>query len=289
MGQIFEFQDVTKSVETIIRTWDEYRQALARKDFYYNEVDKALNLVFLKQFDNMHTYMNKELQLKLNDVNSKVLLRGTILKKGEVPDYNRMIPNAEYITKDNRFSPPGIEWLYLSLGETRNDSIMCSQAECRKKSQDRFASCEFKVDKQYRGLIVADLTKADNISIDEINNKLEMAGQKYKKKAVRNSIKLGIPTISKYHSGFDPEIESWLFKTYMKLLSENIFLPLDESDDKSIIYAPFQCLAQYFIQKGYAGIIYKSTVSEKGKNIVLFDKTYAVPVGNISVEEPENE
>lgn len=33
--------------------------------------------------------------------------------------------------------------------------------------------------------------------------------------------------------------------------------------------------------KGYSGIKYKSTVCESAKDIVLFDKTYAHPVGDI--------
>lgn len=60
-----------------------------------------------------------------------------------------------------------------------------------------------------------------------------------------------------------------------------IFEPLDEKDNKSLMYAPFQTMAQYYISLGYAGIIYGSTVSKTGKNIVLFDKTTAHPVGAI--------
>ena len=71
----------------------------------------------------------------------------------------------------------------------------------------------------------------------------------------------------------------------MKLLSEQIFLPLDNSDDKKLLYAPFQCLAQYFISKGFGGIIYKSTMLPGGKNIVFFDKACADPVGDILIEK----
>ena len=47
------------------------------------------------------------------------------------------------------------------------------------------------------------------------------------------------------------------------------------------MYAPFQTMAQYYISLGYTEIIYGSTVSKTGKNIVLFDKTTAHPVGAI--------
>ncbi|MCC8160971.1 MAG: RES family NAD+ phosphorylase [Oscillospiraceae bacterium] len=58
-------------------------------------------------------------------------------------------------------------------------------------------------------------------------------------------------------------------------------MPFDSSGNKSITYAPFQTMAQYYISLGYAGIIYGSTVCANGKNIVLFDKQMAYPVGVI--------
>lgn len=56
---------------------------------------------------------------------------------------------------------------------------------------------------------------------------------------------------------------------------------LAERIHRNLMYAPFQCIAQYFLDKGYSGIKYKSTVCESTKDIVLFDKTYAHPVGDI--------
>ena len=76
-------------------------------------------------------------------------------------------------------------------------------------------------------------------------------------------------------------ILDWSLSTYIKLLSEQIFLPLEDTDNKELLYAPFQCVAQYFLSKGYAGIKYKSTVCTGAKDIVLFDKTMAAPVGTI--------
>ena len=48
--------------------------------------------------------------------------------------------------------------------------------------------------------------------------------------------------------------------TYTKLLSEQIFVPLNSADNKSIMYAPFQTMAQYYISLGYSGIVFGSTV-----------------------------
>ena len=40
-------------------------------------------------------------------------------------------------------------------------------------------------------------------------------------------------------------------------------------------------MAQYFLSLGYVGIVYSSTVFPEGKNVVLFDKDAAFPVGKI--------
>lgn len=68
---------------------------------------------------------------------------------------------------------------------------------------------------------------------------------------------------------------------YSKLLSEQIFKPLNDCDDRSIMYAPFQTMAQYYVSLGFSGIIYESTVSRSGRNIVMFNKNVAHPTGEI--------
>lgn len=54
-------------------------------------------------------------------------------------------------------------------------------------------------------------------------------------------------------------------------------MPLN-SNDKNSIYVPFHCIANYFRSLNYSGIIYKSTVYDKGKNMVLFDKNIVTPI-----------
>ena len=72
----------------------------------------------------------------------------------------------------------------------------------------------------------------------------------------------------------------WAAYTYARLLSKQIFVPV-ETEDKELMYSPFQCIAQYFLSLGYEGIVYSSTVFPEGKNVVLFDKYAALPVGII--------
>ena len=79
---------------------------------------------------------------------------------------------------------------------------------------------------------------------------------------------------------FKEEFAKWFSYTDAKLISEQLFLPVESGEEK-YMYAPFQCLAQYFKSLGYVGILYSSTVYPKAKNIVLFDKTMGIPTGDI--------
>ena len=123
---------------------------------------------------------------------------------------------------------------------------------------------------------------ADNISYAELNSRLDEYGQKQLKKGKKIAKALGfIPKYNINVDEFEKLFTKWGAYTYTKLLSEQIFEPLNDTDDKALMYAPFQTMAQYYISLGYAGIIYGSTVSSVGKNIVLFDKNIANPVGTV--------
>jgi len=65
-----------------------------------------------------------------------------------------------------------------------------------------------------------------------------------------------------------------LSRVYFNMLaSDQIFKPVitDDQDVKKYEYAPFHTLANYVKEKGYAGIIFNSTVHKNGTNLVLFD------------------
>ncbi len=131
-------------------------------------------------------------------------------------------------------------------------------------------------------LNLVDLTIADNISYEKMNSQLEEYGQKQVKKGIKVAKDLGyIPQNNVNEDEFKKLIIKWGVYTYTKLLSEQIFEPIDDSADKGIMYAPFQTMAQYYISLGYSGIIYGSTLSSVGRNIVLFDKNVAHPIGTI--------
>lgn len=61
---------------------------------------------------------------------------------------------------------------------------------------------------------------------------------------------------------------------YFNLFNDDqIFKPVHSTEckDRAREYAPFQFLAKYFQNKGYAGIKYRSTVHNGGTNVVIFD------------------
>lgn len=125
-------------------------------------------------------------------------------------------------------------------------------------------------------------TIANDLSYDELNKKLETHAQEICEDEIRRA--MHTRTISRdksWQGNFKKTLIMWIVYTYSKLLSEQIFEPLDETDDKNVMYAPFQTMAQYYISCGYSGIIYGSTVCSGGRNLVLFDKGIAHPVGAV--------
>jgi RES domain-containing protein len=283
LGQIFNFSDIEKSEKSIKRTWQEFRNALSRGEFSFDDIASAKKNTFLKVYDDL---FNKNAGIEYNTVlvsklENYCVGRGTILGEDENPDFERFIPQKEFIKSDNRFSPTGVEWLYLAIGEEA-EIHECAQAECRAKLNDRFGFCHFKFTASSTSLKLVDLTIANETTYEALNDSLETYGQKQVMSGIKKAKASGfIPRNEVNVEEFKKLFTKWAVYTYSKLLSEQIFEPLDENDDNSLIYSPFQTMAQYYISLGYAGIIYGSTVSTTGKNIVLFDKTRAHPTGTI--------
>ena len=294
MNKIFDFSDLDKeeTEKTLQKTWDDFRQKLANKDFLYSDIDYALESTFLRVFDDFFQHSHQFLEVKADHVltaDTGVVRAARMDPDVPRPDYERFLPKAELITKDNRFSPPGVEWLYLAFSQERSASKlnveeMCALKECRAKVGETFALCEFKLADRFKETILVDLTIAKEISFEGINNELEQCGQKIASREITKGLENALTT-RKFHFSphideIIPAIEKWVVFTYAKLLAEQIFLPIT-TEDRALMYAPFQCMAQYFLSKGYSGIVYSSTVFPNGKNVVLFDKLAAYPYGEI--------
>lgn len=202
MGQIFDFGKIEKNEEAIKKTWVEFRAALAKGEISFDDVSKAKNYTFLKVYDDLfhqHSGIDHK-TITIKDLDGLLVGRGTILGEKEVPDYERFIPKSEFIKKDNRFSPPGVEWLYLALGN-ETDIHECSQAECRAKKGSRFGFCHFSFKDRFLDLKLVNLAIADNISYAELNSRLDEYGQKQLKKGKKVTKALGF--IPKYNINVD--------------------------------------------------------------------------------------
>ncbi len=116
------------------------------------------------------------------------------------------------------------------------------------KKGNRFGFCHFSFNDSSLELNLVDLTIADDISCEELNSKLEEYGQKQLKNGIKAAMALGyIPKYNVNVDEFKKLFTKWGVYTHTKLLSEQIFEPLNDTDDKTLMYAPFQSMAQYYI------------------------------------------
>lgn len=285
-------KSIEHSMQIMQSTWSELRTEIAQKKFKYNDTDSALKVTFLKQFNDWFQNIGKkEMSISFQNYFKNMFAgRGTIIKSSEPatkPLYDRFMPKSEFIKDDNRFSPSGVEWLYLAVGKSEDLIIKCAEKECRVKTGERFGFCNFKLNDTYNNLRIVDLTIADNMSYDDINNMLRTLYDKKYNKAAKAVSRYGYTLYGRYQckqicgdEDTKEEFTKWLLYMYAKMMSENLFVPI-ETDDKKLEYAPFQTLATYFQKEGFDGIVYSSTVCPSAKNIVLFDKIYANPYGEV--------
>lgn len=102
MGHFFDFGNIKNNERRIRKTWDEFRDALAMGNFSYDDIEKAKKCTFLKVYNDLF-YDNfgiKHSTLKLNALDGTLVGRGCILKKDEMPEYERFIPKKEFIKND---------------------------------------------------------------------------------------------------------------------------------------------------------------------------------------------
>ena len=98
---LFEFSDISKSEETIQRTWEDFRSALATGVFSYNELDAAkANTTFLKVFDDLFSHCHPFFDVSAESILAcpTTLMRAGRLRPADPdPTYSRFIPNKDYI------------------------------------------------------------------------------------------------------------------------------------------------------------------------------------------------
>lgn len=197
------------------------------------------------------------------------LCRGVVEDNEDKIKYSRFIPYQDKFPRNNRFSPPGIEYLYLAIDVENSNPYNFNNRfsklektcikEIRADRKKKIGLCNFKIDSKYYNKKIIDLTIGKDKSESEL-------------------VDYGVKVFGK-----EEELNKVMCILFMKILSREIFKPINVLD-KDKEYAPFHCMAKFFSLLGFDGIIFESTCYNKGKNIVLFDKLYAKPYGEIRKE-----
>lgn len=268
---------------------------------------KAFNNLFDDFHDNVVNKYPSLFIKQLKDVGQMYRARAWCLNG----DYDLMIPNEKYV-KDNRWNPDGLAYLYLACGddttmydETINNVQKTCFEEIRLSEGNEVAICQFKPMKKHAKII--DLCY-EGTDIQMISRELKVPPKEYSQ-LVTDTI-LGDQNLTKKMLGHlkgcskdefirkaSPELKKLMNQKnlenkieeliYLKtcnillgLIDESIFEVVEKTNDPELnAYIPFRAFSQYLIDKGYDGIIYRSTRMNKiglsGKNLVLFDKEYA--------------
>lgn len=281
-----QMRDAKAAEDTMRKTWNELRDALSDGTLKADDIDTALTYTFLKVFGDIFRVNKEERNCKrwLEEFDGMKFVRCARIDEGTIPSFERFIPKSEFIKEDNRFSPPGVEWLYLAWAKDMDLAKQCAQAECRIKPGESVGLCEFETVRKKAQIF--DLTIADHHTYESINAVIDeyiaSEAQALANQVLTKGLSPEKIASNKVIEERTREMSSlWAVFTYARMLSSQIFVPVETN--KTYMYAPFHCMAYYFQSLGYDGIAYSSTVSDKGKNLVLFNKNDAKPIGKVSV------
>jgi hypothetical protein len=258
------------------KNWEELKMNLWNRNVRYNDLNELMKYTFIKQLDEILNYNHGIFDVDISNI--KYLYRAV---KGYFDYHGRFVPNKEkddeYRKYSNRFSPPGVLYNYLCIGDAiiiHNNKFNEIEYSCLKEikaiESERVSICQFKINTNNK--------KIFNLAFDYNNSiiDLKIEAQNFiskirtdvlKERKNRINLKM-IPNYSllKYEIEKKADCEKQkvshiLARLYFLLISRDLFKPVN-SVDKEIEYAPFHAIAHYFKSKGYAGLIYKSTVYE---------------------------
>jgi len=276
----FDYGDQKESERIVRETWEEFREKVSKDSFLISDIESAKGITFLKVFDDIfnHQIDQNLLVRSLSDYSGYKMMRGSILKDGDSDfTYKRLEPISRYMKSENRFSPPGVEWMYLSLAKKCGNAQCGVIKELRAKKGDNILLGKYRIPKKHEKRKIIDLTIAKSITKDSIIAEHDRSVKQSINNAVYEFIREG--NFNKSSVENEKALIKCVVMLYAHEIDEQLFVPVDGLD-KQYMYKPFQCISQYFLQKSYDGIVYSSTVCSESKNIVLFDKTIPLPMHN---------
>lgn len=232
------------------------------KDDLYKGETNGLSLeeilekyTFFKVFDDVVNNMAPQLSFPIKDLGK--IYRGVGVNEDiELDFYSRMIPHPDFMKNHNRMNPPGEAYIYLgaiplkkgkSVEIEKNFILKTIEAELRVKKGDFYTCAQFE-------------SHSDRTIFDVMGNL----------RVPRDIYELAYTLENKSPKERSRVIALFYFNLFN---SEQIFKPVHSTkqDVRAREYAPFQLLARYFENKGYAGIKYRSTVHREGTNVVIFN------------------
>ena len=186
----------------------------------------------------------------------------------------------------NRWNPPDKRFLYLAVGnaDVAQETVL---AEMRAKAGEEITIGSFALREYAIGGKIVNLN-FEGISHEEIFSEPEKTKKQIVSEVIRNfKASKRVPSeaaikraIDSHHGQIESTVKIFCGRLLLKEIGDAIFVPLDSSEDidaakKDICYKSFHVLANYFEEKGYAGIAFPSTrmrlKGKHGENLVLFD------------------
>ena len=307
-------------IESIERDWEEVRKKLCSRKIKYNDIESLKKENFFRWFDNMITTSDEQAVTKLSNVN--LLLRSCkgkghqksrfkSLKKGD-KDWEKY----KDCLKVNRYNEPKRGFMYFGISTNKckknyNDVKETCLREIRafdNLDMEYVSTLKFKISDKYKCEKVFDFSKISEYeNCDEIITEFEEVistiyegiGKIFIEIFKNKNIPLILAGDSNYiemimaKSGLSSILNYitniYLVKVALKLINDSTFKKINKSKliDAQIDteYSPFHAFANYIEYRGYAGIIYNSTVHKGGLNLVLFDRDGVETEGEICEEK----
>ena len=215
------------------------------------------------------------------------VLRG---RRGKWDEEVQLAPPSIEVAKANniinRWNPPDKRFLYLAVGnaDVAQETVF---AEMRAKAGEEITIGSFALREYAIGGKIVNLN-FEGISHEEIFSEPEKTKKQIVSEVIRDfKASKRVPSeaaikreIDARHGQTESTVKIFCGRLLLKEIGDVIFVPLDSSEDidaakKDICYKSFHVLANYFEEKGYAGIAFPSTrmrlKGKHGENLVLFD------------------
>lgn len=285
---------VSRTQDLVKEHWNQMNPYFRKEYLKEDLLSKDLTLILDDIFDNIVNNCPEQFLLTLENAKFKHLLRG---RRKEWHCKNDLCAPSIEVAKANniinRWNPPDKRYLYLVAGKGIPEDIETACEEMRIQSGEKVTLAKFVVRTDYQKNKIFDLDY-ESISRKSIFEFVDTIEKEHLSELISQMIENNIPFTQEHvkqqvalqHSKTQWLATAFAGKLLLKELVDGIFVPLDEREDtdnnkKDQCYKSFHILAEYFVNRGYAGICYPSTrmklIDKQGLNLVLFNADSAEP------------